>query len=175
MDVVVLWRHQRTHRTPPALYPGDCQWELTHYARRYMSNGMIHVQQSFRKIACALNKFLLVDSCFLDTRSSDSRYNFRPIRIQDTGCLLASDWSKIVPLYDVSAATGPCIQKSTFNKSELVYHTHNFTEWPLDMYHSIGHVSPYIVWLNLHRSSGKRGSVQCYLGAYKTSEISLVF
>ena len=34
----------------------------------------IHVQRSFRKIACALNKFWLVESWFLDTRSSSSRY-----------------------------------------------------------------------------------------------------
>ena len=45
---------------------------FTHYARRYMSNGMIHVQWSFREIARALNKFWLVESWFLDTRSSDS-------------------------------------------------------------------------------------------------------
>ena len=32
---------------------------------------------------------------------------------------LDSDGSKIVPPYDVSAATVPCIQKSTFNQSEL--------------------------------------------------------
>ena len=46
---------------------------------------------------------------------------------------------------DVSAATGPCIQKSTFNQSELVKRTRKFAEWPLDMYHSLGHVSPCIV------------------------------
>ena len=39
---------------------------------------------------------------------------------QTLGDILDSDWSKIVPLCDVSAATGPCIQKSTFNQSELV-------------------------------------------------------
>ena len=33
------------------------QCELTHLARRYMSNRMIHVQLSFREIARALNKF----------------------------------------------------------------------------------------------------------------------
>ena len=95
-------------------------WYPNHYARRYMSNGMIHVQWSFREIACTLNKFWLVDNWFLGTRSSGSRYiaqwnNFLPIRIQDTGCLLTSDWLKIVPLCDVSTATGP---KSTFNQSE---------------------------------------------------------
>ena len=56
----------------------------SHYARRYMSNGMI-LQWSFRKIARALNKFQLVDSWFLDTRSSSSRYitqwnDFQPTR-----------------------------------------------------------------------------------------------
>ena len=29
----------------------------SHNARRYMSNGMIHVQRSFREIVCSLNKF----------------------------------------------------------------------------------------------------------------------
>ena len=32
------------------------------YARRYMSSGMIHVQRSFCELACALNKFRLVES-----------------------------------------------------------------------------------------------------------------
>ena len=32
----------------------------THYARQYMSNGMIHVQWSFREM-CVMNKFWLVD------------------------------------------------------------------------------------------------------------------
>ena len=76
-----------------------------------MSNRMRHVQRSFHEIACVLNKFWLVESWFLDTRSSGSRYiaqwnDFRPIRIQDarpiriqyTGCILASDWLKIIPL-----------------------------------------------------------------------------
>ena len=37
------------------------------------------------------------------------------IRGQETFCILDSDWSKIVPLCDVSDAAGPYIQKSTFN------------------------------------------------------------
>ena len=38
----------------------------------------------------------------------------------DTGCLLASDWSKIVPLCDVFAAIGPCISsKMYFAKNQL--------------------------------------------------------
>ena len=119
-------------------------YSTTHYARRYMSNGMIHVQRSFREIACALNKFIFVESWFLDTRSSGRRYiawrkTFPLTRIQDTGCLLAPDWSKIVPLCDVSAATGPCIQKSTFNQSELNARAiSRNVRWtciiPLDMY-----------------------------------------
>ena len=124
---------------------GKLLFILTHYARRYMSNGMIHGQLSFCEIACALNKFWLVESWFLEIRSSGSRYmarwnNFRPIRIQDTGCILASDWTKIVPLCDVSAAAGPCIQKSTFNQSELFNACANSRNdrWtciiPLDMY-----------------------------------------
>ena len=124
---------------------GKLLFILTHYARRYISNGMIHVQLSFCEIACALNKFWLVESWFLEIRASGSRYmacwnNFRPIRIQDTGCILASDWTKIIPLCDVSAAAGPCIQKSTFNQSELFNTCANSQNdrWtciiPLDMY-----------------------------------------
>ena len=64
------------------------------------------------------------------------------IKIQDTECLLVE---KIVPLCDVSAASGPCSQRSTFNQSEIVLCTGKFAEWPLDMYHSVGHVSPCIV------------------------------
>ena len=76
-------------------------------------------------------------------------HNIQLIRIQETGCLLVSDWSKIVPLCDVIAAIGPWIRKQTFNQSELVKRTREFAEWPLDMYHSIGHVSPCIVWITL--------------------------
>ena len=49
-------------------------------------------------------------------------------------------------LCHVPAATGPCIQNSTFNQSELVKGMRNFAEWPLDMYHSVGHVTPFTVW-----------------------------
>ena len=42
-------------------------------------------------------------------------------------------------LCDVSAATGPCIQKLTFNQSEFLYRKRKFAEWPLDMYPSAGH------------------------------------
>ena len=45
----------------------DCQ--LTHYARRYMSNGVIHIQRSFREFVRAFNKFWLVESRFLNTWS----------------------------------------------------------------------------------------------------------
>ena len=45
-----------------------------HYARRYMSNGMVHIQRSFREFVCAFNKFWLVESWFFDTWSSGSRY-----------------------------------------------------------------------------------------------------
>ena len=95
------------------------------WTQKLMIHRSHNVQRSSRDIARALNKFWLVESWFLDTRSSRSTYiaqwnYFWSIRIQDTGCLLASDWSKIAPLCDVSAATGPCIQKSTFNQSEIV-------------------------------------------------------
>ena len=110
-----------------SLLASTFQTHGAHCARQYMSNGMIHVQQSFRETARALhvNKFRLVESWFLDTRSSGNRYipqwnNVRPIRRYETPCNLDYDWSKIVPLFDVSAATGPCIQKSTFNQPELV-------------------------------------------------------
>ena len=76
-------------------------------------------------------------------------------------CLTSSDWLTVdfwihgsvaadtsyserllflgLPLCNVSAATGQCIQKSTFNQAEFVYHTRKFAEWPLDMYPSAGH------------------------------------
>ena len=65
-----------------------------------MSKEMINVQRSFHEIARALNKLLLAESRFLDTKSSGCRYiaqwnNFRPVRIYDTGCLLAFDWSNL--------------------------------------------------------------------------------
>ena len=51
-----------------------------------------------------------------------------------------------LPQCDVSDFTGPSIQKATFNQSELVQRSHQFAEWPLDMYLSVGHVSPCTVW-----------------------------
>ena len=36
-----------------------CGPTLTHYARRYMSNGIIHVQQSFREIAKCVKQLLI--------------------------------------------------------------------------------------------------------------------
>ena len=46
----------------------------SYLARRYMSNGMIHIQRPFRKFELVLDKFWLVERCFLDTRSSEGRY-----------------------------------------------------------------------------------------------------
>ena len=71
--------------------------------------------------------------------------DFRPIRIQDTGCLLAADWSRVVPLCDVSAAAGPCVRESTFGRSELFWRARGFAEWPLGVCRSAGHVSPCMV------------------------------
>ena len=74
---------------------------------------------------CACVKPVLIGWKLIFGTSSSGRYiaqwnDFRPIRIQGTGCLLESDWSKFVTQCDVSAAAGSCIQKSTFNRSELV-------------------------------------------------------
>ena len=45
-----------------------------------------------------------------------------------------------LPLCDVSAATGPCIKKSTFNQNQNVITARDkFAEWPLVMYPSAGH------------------------------------
>ena len=53
--------------------------------------------------------WLKVDIWIHDPAAADTSHNdFQPIRIQDTGCLLASDWSKIIPLCNVSAVAGPC-------------------------------------------------------------------
>ena len=49
----------------------------SHYARRYMSNGMIHIQRSCREFARAFNKFSLVESWILVRWSSGSRYIVR--------------------------------------------------------------------------------------------------
>ena len=69
-----------------------------------MSNGMIHVQHSFRKFARALTKFWLVESWILDTMFNRinlwtihiTANNFRPIRRWETSCIHDSDWSKII-------------------------------------------------------------------------------
>ena len=60
--------------------------------------------------------------------------------------------------YDVSAATGPSIKTSTFSQSELIKRTRIFAAWPLDMYHSVGHVSPCLVWSETKQTYEKSGS-----------------
>ena len=49
-------------------------WAKTHYARRYMFNGMTHIQWSSREFARSLDKFWFVESWFLDTRPSEGSY-----------------------------------------------------------------------------------------------------
>ena len=49
----------------------------SHYARRYMSNGMKHLQRPCREFVRAFNKFSLVESWILDRWSSGSRYIVR--------------------------------------------------------------------------------------------------
>ena len=105
----------------------------------------IHVQWSFREIVCALNKFWLVESWFLDTRSSGSRYivqwnNFRPIRIQDTRCLLASDWSKIIH-HAMDLLPLDLVSKNQLSTNQNLFNAHanlRNDRWtciiPLDMY-----------------------------------------
>ena len=94
----------------------------SHYARRYMSNGMIHIQRPCREFARAFNKFSLVESwIWIDGPvAADTSYGERLLFVG-------------LPLCDVSAATGPCIQKTTFNRSEFVYRTRKNAEWPLDI------------------------------------------
>ena len=119
----------------------------TRCTRRYTSNGMIHVQRSFREIARALNKFWLVESWFLDTKSSGSRCiaqwnNFRPIRIQDTGCLLASWLVK-------NCSTVRCCHWTLYPKI-------NFQPIRICLTHAqfcgmtVGHVSLYWTCIALH-------------------------
>ena len=78
-----------------------------------MSNGMIHIQQSFREIVRALNKF----------------------RIQETECLIAPEWSKIVPLCDVSAAKNQLpTNQNLFNARANSRNDRWTCIIPLDMY-----------------------------------------
>ena len=77
-----------------------------YYARRYMSKGMIHIQLSFREFVLAFNKFLLVKTEF-QIQSPVAAATSYSERLLFAGLLLC----------DVSAATGPCIKKSTFNQS----------------------------------------------------------
>ena len=57
----------------------------------------------------ALDKFWLVESCFwiLGPVKADTSHSGRPM-------------NNDIPMCDVSALTGPSIQKVTFNQSELV-------------------------------------------------------
>ena len=58
--------------------------------------------------------------------------------------------------WNVSAAIGPSTQNSTFNQSELIKRTRKFAALPLDMYHSVGHVSPCIVWSETKQTYEKK-------------------
>ena len=52
--------------------------------------------------------------------------------------------------------------KSYFNQSEFVQRMRKFTDWPLDMYHSAGHVSPCIVWTLYRITETKIIAIDCY-------------
>ena len=102
-----------------------------------VSSGRIHVQWSFCEFACALNSdWLKVDFWIHGPVVEDTLHSRRPI-------------NNSLSQYNVSAATGICIRKSTFNQSELGKRTRKFAEWPLDMYLSIGHISPCIEYEKL--------------------------
>ena len=78
----------------------------SHYPKRYISNGMIHIQRPSREFARAFTKFWLVESWILDTWSNGSRYRVR--------------WKAIVRWPSaVSAAAGPCIQKTKFQSIRI--------------------------------------------------------
>ena len=74
-----------------------------HYARRYMFNGMIHIQRSFREFASALDKFWMAESWFLILGSvkADTWHRGWPTNTD-------------IPQCDVSVFTGSSIQKSNF-------------------------------------------------------------
>ena len=94
----------------------------SHYARRYISNGMImsNSHSANWRERLTSSEWLKVNF-WIHGPSSSERLLF------------------VGPLCDVSAATWPCIQKSTLNQSEFVERTRKFAEWPLDMYPSAGH------------------------------------
>ena len=52
---------------------------VSHYARRYRSNGMIHVQLSFRETARALNKFRLKVDFWQNTFSTKYKVQWQQI------------------------------------------------------------------------------------------------
>ena len=78
-----------------------------------MSSGRMHVQQSFLRLTNSDR--LKVDFWIYGPVAADTLHSRGPM-------------NNSVSLYDVSAATGPCIQKSTFNPSELVKRTRKFAE-----------------------------------------------
>ena len=104
-----------------------------------MSTGWIHVLTVIPRICSCVKQILIGWKLIL-------RYMVQWQQIHRTA---EGQRTNSLSLYDVTAATEPCTQKSTFNQSELVKCTHKFAEWQLDVYHSIGHVSPCIVWTSL--------------------------
>ena len=67
-----------------------------------------------------------------------------------------------------------CIQKSTFNQSELVYRMRKFAEWPLDMYHSVGHVSFCWTCIALLHSVNLNKQQQLALNAFMLLDATLL-
>ena len=116
--------------------------EYIHYARRYYVQRKDTCPAVIPRICACVKQILigwkLVFGYMVQWQysCSDTSHSGRPT-------------NNSLSLYDVSAATGPCIQKSTFNRSELVKLTRKFAESPLDMYHSVGHVSHCILVWNM--------------------------
>ena len=86
-------------------------WALcseAHYARPYMSNGMIHIQRSSAnlRVCSTSSDWLKVDLWIHGPVAAGTSHSERLLFVG-------------LPLCDVSAATGSCIQKSTFNQSEF--------------------------------------------------------
>ena len=102
-------------------------YSWTHYSTHIMqgdtmSSGRIHVQKSFRK-------FWLVESWYLDTRSSGRRY-------------IAQQKTNEQQPFTVWCF---CCHWTMYPKFNFQPIRTWFVEWSLDMYHSIGHVLPCIV------------------------------
>ena len=135
----------------------------SHYARQYMSNGMIHAQRSFSEIARALSSdWLKVD--FWISQKVQWQQIHRTVEQFSTNQALGDIlYPRFWLVENFSSMQCICFHWTLYPKINFqpIRTCLTHAQWPLDMYHSVGHVSPCIVccWIS---GAFLSGSLLCW-------------